>query len=53
MLKEDITAIAQLLTAIKDSVKKLEEAQKRKDIELYNKAKSEILKFKGEIDKLI
>ena len=53
MEKEDITLIAQLLTAIKDALEKLEEAQKKKDIEKMNTAKKEILNFQNQIDKLI
>jgi hypothetical protein len=53
MEKEDITLIAQLLTGIKDALEKLEEAQKKKDLEKVNIAKKEILNFQTQIDKLI
>jgi len=53
MEKEDITLTAQLLTGIKDALIKLEEAQKRKDVEKLNAAKREILNFQSQIDKLL
>lgn len=53
MDKEDITLVAQLLTGIKDAVGKLEEAEKKKDLERLNSAKKEILNFQAQINKLI
>lgn len=53
MEKEDITLVAQLLTGIKDALGKLEEAQKRKDVEKLNAAKREIMNFQNQIDKLL
>lgn len=53
MKKEDIIVIAQLLTAIKDSIEKLEEAQKKKDAEMLLSTKREILMFQKKIDELI
>lgn len=51
MRKEEIASIAQLLTAIKDNVRKLKKAQKEKDGELLESAKHEILMFQKEVDK--
>jgi len=53
MEKEDVTLIAQLLTGIKDAVEKMEEAQKKKDLEKLNAAKREIVNFQGQIDKIL
>ena len=53
MEKEDITLIAQLLSGIKDAIAKLQDAQKRKDLEKLNAAKKEILNFQSQIDELI
>jgi len=53
MEKEDITLVAQLLSGIKDAIDKLQDAEKKKDIERLNAAKKEILNFQSQIDKLI
>ncbi len=53
MEKEDITLIAQLLTGIKDAIERLQEAEKKKDIERLNAAKKEILNFQTQINNLI
>lgn len=53
MKKEEIASIAQLLTAIKDNVRKLKKAQKEKDGELLESAKHEILMFQKEVDKAL
>ncbi len=53
MEKEDITLMAQLLTGIKDAISKLQDAEKKKDIEKLNAAKKEILSFQGQIEKLL
>lgn len=53
MEKEDITLIAQLLTGIKDATDKLQDAQKKKDLEKLNAAKKEILNFQSQINGLI
>ncbi len=53
MEKESIALIAQLLTGIKDSVDKLEEAINKKDLEKAAYAKNEILNFQQQIDKLL
>lgn len=53
MEKEDITLIAQLLSGIKDAIEKLQDAEKKKDIERLNAAKREIQNFQSQIDKLI
>ncbi|MEK6849979.1 MAG: hypothetical protein AABX85_00195 [Nanoarchaeota archaeon] len=53
MEKEDITLIAQLLTGIKDAIDKLQDAQKKKDLEKLKAAKKEILNFQSQINELI
>lgn len=53
MQKEDIALLAQLLTGIKDALFKLEEAYKKKDLELLTAAKKEMLSFQSQIDKML
>lgn len=53
MDKEVISVIAQLLSSMKDAMKKLEEAEKSKNNELATIAKREILNFQNEIKKLL
>ena len=53
MKKEDITLLAQLLTAMQDATDKLEKAYEEKDMEEIRSAKKEILNFQEKIDKLI
>lgn len=53
MEKEDVTLAAQLLTGIKDAILKLQDAQKKKDLENLNAAKREILNFQSQIDKIL
>ena len=53
MRKEEIGLIAQLLVGMRDAAEKLEEAYKKKDFELFNSAKKEILQFQTEIGRLI
>jgi hypothetical protein len=53
MKKEDIIVIAQLLTAIKDTANKLEEAQRKNNSEMLLAAKKEILMFQKQIDELL
>ena len=53
MNKEEISIIAQLLSSMKDAIKKLEEAEKSKDNELMTVAKREILHFQNEINKIL
>lgn len=53
MNKEAISVVAQLLSAMKDSVSELERAQKKKDLEKIKKAKSEIISLKKQIDEAI
>jgi hypothetical protein len=53
MRKEEIASIAQLLTAIKDEIKRIKKAQKDKDGELLESARHEILMFQKEVDKLL
>ena len=53
MKKEEVTTIAQLLTAMKDSVNKMEEAQRNNDAELLATAKREFLALQKRIDELL
>ena len=53
MRKEEIMILAQLLTGIKDAIIKLEEAQKRKDLDRTSLAKKEIIAFQAQIDKIL
>ena len=53
MKKEDVIVIAQLLSAMKDSVRELEEAQRRNDGEKILIVKKEILNFQKKIDEAI
>ena len=53
MKKSEIAIVAQLLSAIKDSVEKLEKSQKKKDAEGLAIAKQEILNFQRKIDEII
>jgi len=53
MKKEDISVLAQLLSAMKDSAEKIEEAQKMEDLELLTMAKREILSFQKQIDRIL
>jgi hypothetical protein len=53
MKKEDISAIAQLLSSLKDMVHSLEEAQKKKDISRTNDVKKEILELQKQISFII
>ncbi len=53
MQKEDVTLIAQLLTGMKDALAKLEQAQKKKDVEGVNAAKKAILSFEEQLDKIL
>lgn len=51
--KEDITVLAQLLTAMKDVVIKMTNAEKNNDLEQIAIAKKEIINFQKQIDKLL
>ncbi len=53
MKKEDVAILAQLLTATKDSIGKLEEALKNNDAEELAVAKQEILAFQKKIDGML
>ena len=53
MNKEVVIVLAQLLTSMKDAARKLGNATDRGSIEEANLAKKEILRLKGEIDKLL
>ena len=53
MNKEDVKIIAQLLSGMKNSALKLEEAYKKKDFEELNNAKKEIIYFQSKIEELL
>ena len=53
MKKEEITVLAQLLTAIKDAIEKLEEAERKKKPEKIASAKREILNFQKKIGEIL
>lgn len=53
MQKESINLLAQLMSAIKEILPKLEEAYKKKDIEKMTMLKREILDFQARIDQLL
>jgi uncharacterized protein YegL len=53
MKNEDVMILAQLLTAMKDAVQKLEDAEKKKDAESLASAKKEILTFQGQIKEML
>lgn len=53
MKKEEVIVLAQLLTAIKDGIEKLEEAQKKQDAEQLESAKQEILHFQKKVAELL
>ena len=53
MKKEEIAIVAQLLTAMKDSVGKLEDAKRADDMEKFESAKREILKIQKGIEEAI
>ncbi|HLC31084.1 MAG TPA: hypothetical protein VJK51_00285 [Candidatus Nanoarchaeia archaeon] len=50
MEREDITLLAQLLSSIKDSLTKLEQARKSKNNEAAASIKKEIIHFQKQID---
>lgn len=51
MKREEIIALAQLLTGIKDAIDKLEKAKKSRDMEMMANAKREILALQKEVEK--
>ena len=53
MKKEDIIVVAQFLTGMKDSLTRLEQAQKNKDAESLNLIKREILNLQIQINNLL
>ena len=53
MRKEDISVLAQLMTAMKDAVNKMAEADRYNDTEQITIAKKEIISFQKQIDKLL
>ena len=53
MKREDISVLAQLLTAMKDSLEGIEKARKDKDGERLAGAKREILSFQRKVSKIL
>ena len=53
MEKDDVISLAHLLSAMKDSAIKLEEAVKKKDAEKIAGIKREILRFQKDIERAI
>ncbi|MBU0760639.1 MAG: hypothetical protein KJ600_04610 [Nanoarchaeota archaeon] len=53
MKKENIVVVAQLLTAIKDNIEKIEEAEREKDAEKLSSGRQEILSFQKKIGELL
>jgi len=53
MKKEEIVSIAQLLTAMKDGLAKLDDAEKENDRESVVIAKREILAFQKKLGELL
>jgi hypothetical protein len=53
MKNEDIVVIAQLLTAMKDAVERLEKYTDKKNIDKANEVKKEILNIQEEIEGLL
>ncbi len=53
MKREDIATLAQLLSGMKDGIEKLERAQKEKNVDDINAAKSAIISFQKEIAKIL
>lgn len=51
MKKEEIDRIAQNITNIKNSLRELDEARKKKDSAALNEAKRKILNFQIQIDR--
>lgn len=50
MKKEDISFLVQLVEALEDSERKLEEAYKNRDVENFNKIKRFMLEMQGQIE---
>lgn len=53
MNEANIQILAQIIEAMNDSAKKLEEDYNNKDIEKFNKSKKAILEFQQKINKTI
>ena len=53
MKKESIILLAQLLTMMRDSVKKLDDAEQKKDWEKVAMLKQEVLTLQIKIDELL
>jgi len=53
MEKGDVSVLAQLLTAMRDAVDKLEDAKNKNNMEELTAAKRAIMKFQKKIDETI
>jgi len=53
MKKEDVVLLAQLIQTIKEATDKLEEYQKKKNVERFNAAKKEILELQKRVNELL
>jgi len=53
MKNEDVVILAQLLTAMKDAVEKLDAAERKKDAEGLASAKKEILTFQRQVGEML
>mgnify|MGYP001582149960 FL=1 len=53
MKKENLTIIAQILSSMSDGAGKLEEAEKKKDLEACNNVKNEILILQRKINEVL
>lgn len=53
MNNDELQILAQLVSAMEDSVKRLEYYFSQRDIENFNKAKSMVLEFQNQISQII
>ncbi len=53
MKKEEVAVIAQLLSAIRDSIEKLDEAKRKNDSEEMIMIRKEIMMFQKKIDEML
>lgn len=51
--KEEITSLSQLLSSMKDAIKKMEKAKRRNDSEQLALGKKEILDFQKKINEIL
>jgi len=53
MRKEEIVVLAQILTAMKEGVEKLEGAERKRDLEHINNIKNEILSMQRKLKEML